>query len=441
VTTAPDYGLHSEEAERGLLGAILIVPEGYVLEDFLTVPVEAYWVERHRIIATAVRRLVERNEGVDMATVTEYLRRAGQLEAVGSIAYIMGLGQDVLNTEHSGDYARLILDHARRRLLVAFAGDTIRYARDLTAPITEVLGRVEQQLTVAARNADQGRSVDAIAAAALAVVEPDQGVYFRTGIPTLDQVVGGLKGLVVLGARPSMGKSSLARDIARYQHEQGRKVAFFSQDQHASDLYAFEACLRIKHSYQSIKDGTAGRDAMQRYRNAVFAIREAFRETFQVDDRPHNVHELANRIRAAARWGAELVVVDYLQLIDVPGVRGDNIVQATSHVSKMLKHLTQELELPILALAQLSRNVEARNPPRPLLSDLRESGQIEQDAETVIFLYREEYYRARAEGRSEAMESYADLIVSKNKTGPTGTARVLFTSKYVTFRPVPGLPT
>lgn len=434
----PESGLQNEDAERGLLGAMLIVPEGYVLEDFLRVPVDAYWYERHRMIATALRRLHERGEDIDQISVVEYLRRAGQLEDVGSVAYIVGLATDVTSTEHTQTYARLVLDYAQRRRLVDLAGDVLKTARDMTIPIADVAGRVEVSVTNAIRSVSEERSIDVVADATLQILEPDRGVYFRSGIEPLDTVVGGLKGLVVVGARPSMGKSSLARDMARFQHEHGRRVALFTQDQHASDVLAFEASLRAKVPYQSIKNRTANRGEVDRWKQAVITVRDEFRDRYVIDDRPHNVYELANRIRAATRWGAELAIVDYLQLVEVPGVRGDNLVQATSHVSKMLKHLSQELELPILALAQLSRAVESRNPPRPQLSDLRESGQIEQDAEAVIFLYRQEYYESRGEGRAEHLESHADLIVAKNKTGPTGTARVLFTSPFATFRPVTG---
>jgi replicative DNA helicase len=433
--------LHSHDAEAGLLGATIIL-EGaeHAAEDLLAVPIGAFYSERHRVIATAMRHLIERERGFDLVTLTEHLRAHGKLDAAGGIAYLVGLADNPSSTEHTFSYRRLISDMAQRRALVDFAGDVARQAHDLSASVEEVGGRVEVALTRVVRTGDSGRSIDAIAETALEALEGDKGVYFTTGIQPLDEVVGGLKGLVILGARPSMGKSSLARDIARHQHRIGRKVAFFSQDQHASDILSFEASLRASVPYQAVKNRSLSEHDAERWRIAVRAIRDEYRDSFAIDDRPHNVYELANRIRAAARWGAELVVVDYLQLIDVPGQRGDNLVQATTHVSKTLKHLSQELELPILALAQLSRAVESRNPPKPQLSDLRESGQIEQDAEAVIFLYRQEYYAARAEGRREHLESWADLVVAKNKTGPTGTARVLFTSTYATFVPRRGLP-
>jgi len=431
-------GLHNEEVERALLGSMLIYPESYVLEDFLSVPTEAYWRDRHKVIASALRRMIELSEDIDLINVCEHLRRRGELEQAGSVAYIAGATDDA-NTQNTQTYAATLRDLHQRRRLVDFAGETILLARSQATPIVEVLGRVEQDLTKVARTAEEGRSIDAYADAAIDGLDGDGGGYFRSGIVELDQVTGGLKGLVVLGARPSMGKSSLARDILRHHQAGGRKVALFTQDQYGSDIIAFEASLRSRVTLQKIRGKTAEAHEIQRWRAAIAEIREEYRGTFAIDDRPHNIFALANRIRAAARWGATLVAVDYLQLVDVPGVQGQNTVQATTLVSKTLKHLTQELEMPILALAQLSRAVEARNPPVPQLSDLRESGQIEQDAEAVVFLYRREYYEARSQGRGEAVQSQADLVVAKNKTGPTGTARVTFNSKYVTFDPPPGL--
>lgn len=430
--------LNNEEAERALIGSVLIDPAGYVLDDFLSVPTEAYWRERHKVIVAAIRSMLDLDEHVDLIGLVDYLRRRGELEDAGSVAYISGLADDS-DTQATSRYADIINDFYRRRKLLDFAGETIKLAADQATPIDETLGRIEQELTQAARLTESGRDIDYYAEAALNSMDPDSSGRFKTGISSLDSVVGGLKGLVILGARPSMGKSSVARDVLRYQQRNGRKVALFTQDQYGSDVLAFEASLRSRVPLQKIKGGTATPDEIQVWRDAVKKVRDEYRDSFVIDDRPHNVYELATRIRSAARWGAELVAIDYLQLIDVPGVQGQHTVQATTLVSKVLKHLTQELNLPILALAQLSRAVETRNPPRPQLSDLRESGQIEQDAEAVIFLYREEYYRARAAGRAEELESYADLVVAKNKTGPTGTARTIFDSRFVTFRSSGGL--
>jgi replicative DNA helicase len=433
----PHRNLHNEEIERALLGSVLIYPEAYVLEDFMSVPVEAFYRDRHKVIAAAMRRMLDVKEDIDLVNVCENLRKHGELEQAGSVAYIAGVAGDG-NTQNTQTYANSLRELHQRRRLVDFAGETMLLARNQATPLPEVLGRVEQDLTRVARNAEDGRSIDGYADAALDAIDGDSGGHFKTGIVELDDVTGGLKGLVVLGARPSMGKSSLARDILRHLHKQGRKVALFTQDQYGSDVLSFEASFRSRVTLQKIKGKTAHPHEVQRWRDSVREIREEYRDSFVIDDRPHNIYALANRIRAAARWGAELVAVDYLQLIDVPGAVGQNTVQATTLVSKTLKHLTQELGMPILALAQLSRAVEMRNPPVPQLSDLRESGQIEQDAEAVIFLYRREYYEARSQGRGEALESAADLVVAKNKTGPTGTARVPFNSRYVTFRPQHG---
>jgi replicative DNA helicase len=440
MTSDPYRNLHDEDVERALLGSVLLHPYDYVLEDFLSVSTDSYWLQRHRVISDAIKHINEQDDVVDLVSLTDYLRRQGRLEDVGSIPYLTALAEQG-STDATRQYATSINDYARRRALVDFAGKTVTMARDQASTLTEVIGRLEQELTLAARNSGVSeRGVDGYADAALAALEDEGGGRFTTGIESLDKVTGGLKGLVILGARPSMGKSALARDILRNQHNRGRKVALFTQDQYGSDVISFEASLRSKVPLQRVKIKNVGEHELQAWRASLREIRDEYRETYRIDDRPHNIFELANHIRSAARWGAELVVVDYLQLIDVPGVQGAHTVQATTLVSKTLKHLTQELNMPILALAQLSRAVEARSIPKPQLSDLRESGQIEQDAEAVIFLYRQEYYQSRADGRGEQVQSYADLIVAKNKTGPTGTARTLFNSIYVTFAPIEGMP-
>lgn len=426
--------LHAEEVEAALLGATIIHPHDDVLEAFLSVPVSAYWSERHRVIAEAIRSLNDLEIETDLVNLTDHLRRSGKLEAIGSAAFLIGVAE-AGSTSGAYDYAQRLLELYRRRKLVDFAGESIKLARNLGLSMTEIKGRIEQSLTAAEVAGEEHRGIDLYAETAIGAISGGKTKgWFRSGIEELDRVTGDMKGLVVIGARPSMGKSSLARDILRNQVKAGRKVALFTQDQYGSDVMAFEASLRSRIEYGLVKSSDARPDQKERWRRAVHTVRDEYRDTFLIDDRPHNIFELATRIRAAARWGAELIAIDYLQLIEVPGTRGDSTLSSVTQISKTLKHLTQELELPIIALAQLSRAVENRNPPRPMLSDLRESGQIEQDAEVVIFLYREEYYRARSEGRSEDPESWGELVISKNKTGATGTARIPFTSTFATFQ-------
>lgn len=430
----PYANLHAEEVESALLGAVILHPHDEVIDAFLSVPTLAYWSERHRTIAEAVRTLNDLQVETDLVNLTDHLRRSGKLEEVGGPIFLIGLAESG-STSGAFDYAQRILELYQRRRLVEFAGNSIRLAKDLGLGMSEIRGRIEQSLTAVEVGGEENRGIDLYADTAIgAITGGKSGGWFRSGISELDSITGDMKGLVVIGARPSMGKSSLARDILRNQARIGRKVALFTQDQYGSDVIAFEASLRSRIEYGLVKSDAARPDQKERWRRAVIAVRDEYRDKFLIDDRPHNIYELATRIRSAARWGAELVAIDYLQLIDVPGSRGDSTLSSVTTISKSLKHLSQELEMPIIALAQLSRAVENRNPPRPMLSDLRESGQIEQDAEVVIFLYREEYYRARSEGRSEDEMSWAELVISKNKTGPTGTARIPFTSTFATFQ-------
>lgn len=434
MNTDPNTGLHSEEAERGLLGAILIDPLGDPRDAFMSTPTAAFWLPRHQTIAARVRTMLDTGIDLDLVTLTDNLRVNGELEQVGSVAYLLGMAEDLLTTEHAHAYATTIQDLWHRRNLAAFGSETIQIARDRTRPLDDAYGLVETKLTSAIRSTDESGNLDAYADEALDVLEPGGGGYLRTGIHAFDDLTGGMKGLVIVGARPSMGKSSLARDVLRHQHALGKRVALFTQDQSASEVFSFETSIASKVPFHLIQGGKALPEERERWRYANRQLREQRRDSFIVDDRPHNLHALTSKILAAARWGADLVAVDYLQLVDVPGVKDGNMVHTVTMISKALKHLTQELGIPILALAQLSRAVEARSDKRPMLSDLRESGQIEQDANMVVLLYRPEYYQARAEGRAETPESLAELIVAKNKTGPSGTARVVFESHFASFR-------
>lgn len=424
--------LIAEAAERELIGSVLLDPIG--AEDaFRSVPLGDYYVERHRIIARSILGLLD--EGYDLSAVTlvESLRAAGHLERVGSLPYVIGLGDLVSTAAYVDSTARLVSDRARRRELVSFAQETAVAAKDPSLSLDEVYGDVERRLTML-RGDVTTVDIDDYAEEALATLDGETGAFWRTGIGALDRIVGGFKGLTILAARPSMGKSSLMRDMLRHNALRLGKVALFTNDQSGGDVLAFEASRRSGIMYHAIKTRTARPSEVARWRDAVYACRDEYRQTFLVDHRMHAVDVLASRVRAAVRWGAGLIAVDYLQNVPVPGARVDNLTATVSLVSKALKGLAQETGVPILALAQLSRAVESRKDRRPIMADIRESGQVEQDAEAVVFLYRDEYYRAREEGRGEEVESYAEVNVAKNKTGPCGTARLIFDSRYATFR-------
>jgi replicative DNA helicase len=432
-----DGALVALSAEKELLGCMMIDPIG-VEDAFLSVGVEDWFSEKHRRIASGIRDLMA--EGLDVTPVTliEHLRGRGDLDRAGTLPYIMGLGDTVSSTVYADSSAALVLDRARRRRLVTFAQETVRRAKDAELPLDEVYGAVERSLGQARGTRDRPL-LDDYADEALAVLDHTLSTYWQSGLPALDRLSGGFKGLTILAARPSMGKSSLMRDILRFNAERA-PVALFTNDQAGSDVLSFEASRRSRVPFHEIKTWAAVPTSQKRWRDALIAVRDEFRESYLIDHRPHNIDALASHIRSAARWGAQLIAVDYLQNVPVPGQSADNLVRSVGLVSQTLKLLTQELSVPILALAQLNRGVENRKDKRPIMSDLRESGQIEQDAEAILFMFREEYYLSRDQGRREDVESWCEIIVAKNKTGPTGTARLIFDSHLATFRADGGIP-
>jgi replicative DNA helicase len=239
-------------------------------------------------------------------------------------------------------------------------------------------------------------------------------------------MLGGLKGVVVLAARPSTGKSSLARDILRNLRGKGKKGALLTPDQSGADILRMEASLasgvnltRIKSRLHTLQEG-------ERWKRQLHAIRDALPAQTVIDDRPLNLPSLTARIRNAIRWGADLVVVDYMQLVDVPGLRASEEYAAVTATSKMVKRLARESGVPILMLAQLNRSSEARSNPRPIMSDLRSSGQIEQDADAIIFLHRPDMV-------SGDPIQPIEVIVAKQKDGPTGMIQLLFKREFSTF--------
>jgi replicative DNA helicase len=424
--------LYSEEAEKELLGSTLLDPDGS-RESFDAVPLEAYYLERNRILAGVIRDLYEERFDVSPVAIIDRLRGSGQLEAVGSVPYIMGLMETLATAAYSWTSAQVVLERMQRRKLLEFSQETAALVRDEGLTIDELYGSVETRLT-SLRGDRGGQDVDAFFQQAAASLDPDTTPMMPTGLRKLDDIIGGFVGLFIIGARPSMGKSSLLRDILRHQAERGNKVALFSMDQAGSDVLALEASRRSQVSYSLITQRKASAKQRDAWSEALKETRDEFRRLYRIDQRVLTLDVLASSARAAARWGARVIAVDYLQLVKVPGVDAEHLTHSNTAVSKLLKELAQELEVPIVAAAQLNRQVEMRRDKRPTMADLRESGQIAQDANIVALLYRGEYYDARDQGRAEELESYAEVNIAKNKIGPTGTARLVFESRYATFR-------
>jgi len=425
---------HNTEAEESVLGSLLIDPEAIeAVASF--VHTADFYHPRNRDIYTAMLHLSERRQPTDFVMVCDELDRAGLLDAVGGMTYVSRLLTIVPTSIHVEHYARVVERTAVMRRLIAAAGRIAAIGYEDQADMSSALGRAEQELfgvtqVRAARDFEHIRDVLAEYLEGIQLGAGDQAV--RPGVPSgfidLDRILGGFQpsDLLVLAARPSLGKTALAMNIARNAGVRfNLTTAIFSVEmsryQIAQRFLATEAGVDSAR----IREGRLGETEIRRLSEALEVLSAA---PIYIDDTPSiGVNELrAKARRLHAEHPLDLVIVDYLQLVG--GGVPQNRVQEISEVSRSLKGLARELNLPVLALSQLSRAVESRSPHIPMLSDLRDSGSIEQDSDVVIFIYREDVY-----DRDSERKGITDLYISKHRNGPTGMVSLLFMERSTKF--------
>jgi replicative DNA helicase len=428
------------EAEGSVLGAILIAEQALdgVLIDVRLGP-EDFYRQRHRLIFRAMMRLREKSEPepVDALTVCEELDRTGELEEAGGTAYVHSLPTTVPSAARARHYARIVKELAQmRRLLDAtreiqdrvlgVPGDPRELIEQAEAAIFRVaqeehggeLRRIEDVLH------DELDKLEAVSRRGLAVTGTP------SGFKDLDDLTGGFQpgNLIVVAARPSMGKSALVTNIAENAAvDHGKAVALFSLEMSETELAQRFIASQARLNGDDLRKGKVSAD---RWPKVVKATDKLARAPLYVDDSSDlGVLELrAKARRLHARHGLGLVIVDYLQLMRAEDP-SDSRVEQIGQMSRGLKILARELDIPVIAVSQLSRAVEARPDKRPLLSDLRESGQIEQDADVVVFIYRDEYYNRESSERP----GEADLIVAKHRNGPVRDVVLTFLERHPKF--------
>jgi replicative DNA helicase len=432
---------HNEEAEASVLGAILLTEQaldGVLLEVGLRAA--DFYRPRHQLIFAAMIRLKEKAEpeAVDALTVSEELRRSGDLEKAGGESYIGSLPTVVPALGAVLDYARIVKEHALLRSILAttrqIQDDVIAHrgdARELIERAESILfkighdGGMSEMKTIEAVLHDEIDKLEELS-------RSDVGL---TGTPSgfqdIDDLTGGFQpgNLIVLAARPSMGKSTLATNIAENAAiEHGRSVALFSLEMSETELAHRFIASQAKVSSDELRKGRVKAD---RWPKVLRAVEKLARAPIYIDDSSDiSVLEMrakARRLHARSKNGLGLLIVDYLQLIRPDG-RADSRVEQVGQISRGLKILARELEIPVIAVSQLSRAVESRNPPIPMLSDLRESGQVEQDSDVVMFVFRDEYYNRESERLGEA-----DVIFAKHRNGPIGEVTLTFQPRYPRF--------
>ena len=427
------------DAERFVLGSILLNDAAY-LQVAGAVEPEDFSLEKHRRIFSRMKELYERGEKIDRVTVADELMKQGQLESIDGLAYLVSLDDGLPEIANLDSYIRIVRDKATLRKLIFSAQKVIDRCLIGDEEPDEILASAEESLLKLGegRMRDQLSSPSSIVenfpGGVNAFLDPSQRLRgLSTGFTKFDEMTGGLYGgeLAILAARPSMGKTALALNIAQHvaTHPRMRKpVAVFSLEMSSSSLLTRLLCAGARVDQHKFRAGFLNAEERRRLQVALGDITEA---PLYLDDTPGvNLMDVHSKLRRMqSEHGLSLVVIDYLQLMSSRG-RSENRNQEVSAMSRGLKLMAKDLNVPFLVLSQLSRASETRpGDHKPQLSDLRDSGSIEQDADLVAFIYREEIYRKDRED----LKGLADLIVAKQRNGPIGTVPLRFLGAYTRF--------
>ena len=426
----------STDAEMSLLGAALIDEE--VLADISErVSTKDFYDKRHAMIFQAMMRLYEHHKPVDMLTLTDELKKKDELTTIGGMAYLTELTNYVPTAAHATAYADIVSSKATRRRLIKASADISELGFDEETNIQELLEKAEAELfSVSDQSLKQDLvSLETILTDSFDRIEElhrNKGVIrgVRTGYRDLDNMTAGLQrsDLIILAARPAMGKTTLVTNLAYNVATVAKQaVLFFSLEMSKEQLVDRMLADASGVDAWNIRTGNLSDDDFSKLSEAMGEMAEA---PIFIDDTPGlSVLEMRTKARRAAHdQPLGLIIVDYLQLMQASGRSDGNRVQEVSEISRGLKLIAREMNVPVIALSQLSRSVESRSPQIPQLADLRESGSIEQDADIVMFIYREAYYNPETE-----RENITDLIIAKHRNGPTGRVELYFHPERLRF--------
>lgn len=425
------------DAETSLLGAILI-SEDTITEVSDIVAADDFYDKRHRIIYAAMIRLYEKHRPIDLLTLSEGLQARSELEQVGGSTYLTELTNAVPSAAHASQYAEIIQQKATRRRLIKAAEEIAELGFDENEETQELLERAETELfAVSDKNVKQNLvSIEQVLNESFdRLDELAKDKTKMRGVPSgyrdVDAKLAGFQrsDLIILAARPSMGKTTLALNFAHnIATQQKQSVLVFSLEMSKEQLVDRMLAEEAGIDAWNIRTGNLTDDDFERLGTAMGVLSEA---PIYIDDTPGiSVLEMRTKARREAhQHPLGLIIVDYLQLMSGGGKGGgDNRVQEISEISRGLKMIARELNVPVIALSQLSRSVESRTDKRPQLSDLRESGSIEQDADVVMFVYREDYYNPDTDRKH-----ITDLLIRKHRNGAIGTVELYFHPERVRF--------
>lgn len=432
------------EAEQAVLGAMLIDKEA-IAKATEVLSADDFYREAHRVIFSAMLELYNKNEAVDMVTVTEILKRDNKLEDIGGIAYITSLANVVLTAANVKYHAEIVAEKSVLRQLVRVSTEIAAMGYEANEDVGTLLDTAESRI-LEISNRKKKNDFTAINDILMDSVQSIESLLQNkgglTGLPAgfadLDKLTSGLhpSDFIILAARPSMGKTALAlnivQNVALRAHKviggEPRSVAFFSLEMSKEQLVNRMLCAEAGIDSQRLRVGEMHDEDWTHLWDACDTMSRA---KIYIDDTAGitamDMRSRARRLKA--EHGLDLIVVDYLQLMQGSGKRnnsGDR-QQEVSEISRSMKALARELDVPVLALSQLSRSVESRQVKRPMLSDLRESGSLEQDADIVAFLYREDYYNPETENK------HTELIIAKHRNGPVDTVNLFFQKQFTKF--------
>ncbi|HIE12821.1 MAG TPA: replicative DNA helicase [Desulfotomaculum sp.] len=424
------------DAEQAVLGAIFLDPD--VIHQVVgIVQPDDFYQEPHRLIFETMLTLDDEGAPIDIITVVDRLRQAGRLERTGGASYVVTLADVVPSTAHAEHYARLVAEKALLRTLIQVATRIRDMGYEAGEDPRKLLSEAERMILELAQDRAElaaFSSLKTVIEAALKHIEkvcqtPGQGMLgLPTGFTDLDRILSGLwpQDLIIVAARPSMGKTALALSIALNVAKKGIPVGFFSLEMSKEQLVQRLLTAEAKIDHKRIRTAQLEDEDWQQLTEAAAGIAPL---AIFIDDTPGlRAREMRARAKRLQReQGLGLLIIDYLQLMQSTR-RAENRQQEIAEISRSLKALAKELNVPVLALSQLSRAVEQRQEKKPVMSDLRESGALEQDADVIMFIYREEYYRPETEKRG-----IAEIIVAKQRNGPVGKVELAFLKEFTCF--------
>ena len=440
LAPSPKHPPHSIEAEQSVLGGLLLNNRAwYDLVD--QVAEEDFYTQDHRVIFRAIGELLGANKPCDFVTLSEHLRQQNRLDEAGGVSYLGTLAADTPSAANVRAYAEIVRERSVLRSLIATGQDIaeLGYQPD-GRPSGNLIDVAEQQVfAIRARGSKAASQVKNMPTLMDSIEErlerlrsnPDAFAGTPTGFTDLDKMTQGMHegDLIIVGGRPGMGKTSFAMNIAEHVAiERKLPTVVFSMEMSAEQL-----ALRVLSSFgridqQALRSGHLEDHDWSRLVSASGLLRES---PLYIDETGSlSPQELSGRARRmAAKEKLALIVVDYIQLMQVPNNR-ENRTNEISEISRSLKALAKELKVPIIALSQLSRTLESRTDKRPIMSDLRESGSIEQDADVVLFVYRDDYHN---KGKDVTETGVSEIIIAKQRSGPTGKIKTAFLGKYTRF--------